>query len=206
MKKKIRTNSQTSLLNRKGAGRPAIHDPGIRHTSRPLLKKTSSLHLTVKVKKIKAEIKNKVVLQILKRAILNARRRGLKVVHYSLEYDHVHLLIEADNNYILGKGMQAFGVTFSKAINKLKQLKGGVYKHRYHFRQISSARQFKNVMNYIFRNGVKHKTAKHIVNPYNSIRAEKKYFLFYKRKLEFDLDLMRMLDKGRVFYQALEFV
>ncbi|MDD4973652.1 MAG: transposase [Bacteriovorax sp.] len=178
----------------------------MRHTSRPHLSKACSLHLTVKIKKIKAELKNKSVLSILKRAILNARKQGLKVIHYSLEYDHVHLLIEADNNHILSKGMQSFGVTISKAINRMRKLKGGVYKHRYHFRKISSPRQLKNVLNYIFNNGIKHKTAKHIVGHYNSIQAEKKYFLFYRGKLEYDLELMRILDRGKIFYQALEFV
>ncbi|MGZ3788101.1 MAG: transposase [Bacteriovorax sp.] len=206
MKKPLRRNTQISLINIKGAGRPAKHDAGIRHTSRPLVKKPSSLHLTVKIKKNKADMKNKAVLSLLKRAILNARRQGLKVIHYSLEYDHVHLLIEAENNHVLGKGMQAFGVTLSKAINRMRKLKGGVYKHRYHFRKISGTRELRNVMNYIFTNGVKHKTAKDIANPYNSIRAEKKYFLFCKSKLEYDLELMNFLDKGRIFYQALEFV
>ena len=183
MKKRLRKNTQITLINLKGAGRPAIHDAGIRHISRPLIKKASSLHLTVKIKKNKAEMKNKAVLAILKRAIRNARKQGLKVIHYSLEYDHAHLLVEVDNNQVLGKGMQAFGVTIAKAINKLKRDSGGVYKHRYHFRQISSSRELKNVMSYIFSNGVKHKTAKSLVNPFNSIRAEKKYFLFYKGEL-----------------------
>ncbi|MGZ3789435.1 MAG: transposase [Bacteriovorax sp.] len=206
MKKNLRRNTQTSLINIKGAGRPAIHDVGIRHTRRPFLKRPSSLHLTVKIKRNKADLKNKSILSLLKRAILNARRQGLKVIHYSLEYDHVHLLIEAENNHILGKGMQAFGVTLSKTINRMRKLKGGVYKHRYHFRQISGTRELRNVMNYIFTNGLKHKTAKGIVNPYNSIRAEKKYFLFFKGKLEYDLELINLLDRSRIFYQGLEFI
>ncbi len=204
--KKIRKNAQMTLFNLKGAGRPALNDPGIRHTKRPLLKKPTSLHLTVKIKKNKAEIKNKSVLAILKRSILNARRQGLRVIHYSLEYDHVHLLIEADNNHILGKGMQAFGVTFSKAINRLKKLTGEVYKHRYHFRRISSSKELKNVMNYIFTNGVKHKTSKFIVNSYNSIRAEINYKLFYKERLELDLELLSILDRGKVNFNGLGFV
>jgi len=171
MKQKSRKNQQRTLLNSKGAGRPMIHDPGIRHRERPFLTKAASLHLTVKVKRIKADMKNKAVLSILKRAIMNARKQGLRVIHFTLEYDHIHLLIEAENNEILGKGMQSFGVTFSKAINRMKKQSGGVYKHRYHFRQISGVRQLKNVLNYIFTNGVKHKTAKSLVNPYNSIRA-----------------------------------
>jgi len=204
--KKIRKNSQMTLLNLKGAGRPALNDPGIRHTKRPYLKRPTSLHLTIKIKKNKAEIKNKWVLAILKRSILNARKQGLKVIHFSLEYDHVHLLIEADNNLILGKGMQAFGVTFSKAINRLKKLTGEVYKHRYHFRRISSSSELKNVMNYIFTNGLKHKTSKSIVNSYNSIRAEINYKLFYKKRLELDHELLNILDRGKVNFNGLGFV
>ena len=57
MKKRLRKFGQTSLINTKGAGRPAIHDRGIRHTERPHLKKLSSLHLTIKVRRLKVEKK-----------------------------------------------------------------------------------------------------------------------------------------------------
>jgi hypothetical protein len=54
--KKLKKHTQLSLLNPKRAGRPAIHDPGIRHTRRFRLKKPSSLHLTIKVRENKAGI------------------------------------------------------------------------------------------------------------------------------------------------------
>jgi REP element-mobilizing transposase RayT len=206
MKKTIRKNHQISLINLKHAGRPAIHDPGIRHTERPLITKPTSLHLTVKILRTKANLKNKMVLSILKRSIMNARKMGLRVIHYSLEYDHVHFLIEAENNIIFGKGMQAFGVTFSKALNRLRKIKGAVYKHRYHFRKIAGARQLKNVLNYIFNNGIKHKTAKSLINPFNSIKAEKKFKLFVKGQLEFDSELLALLDRGKVYYKEIEFL
>lgn len=205
MKKRTRKNTQLSLINFKGAGRPRIHDPGISHRKRPCLKKPSSLHLTIKVKRIKAEMKNRTVLILLKRAILNARKQGLRIIHFSLEYDHVHLLVEAADNLVLGKGMQAFGVTLSKAINRLKKLNGEVYKHRYHFRKITSTRELKVVMNYIFSNGMKHKTAKSPANFFNSIRAEKKYKIFYNGKLNIDGELVKLLDQCRLFYRGLEY-
>lgn len=198
-------NKQKSLFNYKGAGRPAFNDRGIRHTSRPTLKKMSSLHLTIKVNRNKAEIKNKKVLKLLKHSIANARRQELKVIHFALEYDHVHLLIEAEDNVTLGKGMMSLGVTLAKGINRLKKLKGSVYKHRYHFRHITSSRQLKAVMNYIFSNGLKHKTAISTVSSYNSIQAEKKYSLFTNEPVPADFDLIRLLDKCTVLYSGLEF-
>jgi REP element-mobilizing transposase RayT len=205
MKKKVRKHTQISLLNIKGAGRPAKNDAGIRHTSRPLIIKPSSLHLTVKVKHIKADIKNKIILHLLKRAIMNGRRQGLKIIHFSLEYDHVHLLIEADNNTLLGKGMKAFGVTFAKAINRLRKLRGAVYKHRYHFRRIESCSQLKNVLHYIFNNGIRHGTSSNVISRYNSLRAEEKYYLFCK-KLDYDFELIKLLDLGKIYFSGLVFV
>jgi REP element-mobilizing transposase RayT len=205
-RKNIRKNQQLTLINSKGAGRPAIHDIGIRHRERPKLTRLSSLHLTIKIKRIKADLKNKSILIVLKRAIYNARKKGLRVIHFSLEFDHVHLLIEAPDNFILGKGMQSLGVTLVRGINKLGQTSGEVYKHRYHFRKINSTRELKVVMNYIFHNGVKHRTAKKLVNQYHSIRAELNYFLFMKGKLKLDEDLMTHLDRGKVYFSELKFV
>jgi REP element-mobilizing transposase RayT len=206
MKKKTRKNQQQTLINSKGAGRPAMHDAGIRHRERPKLNKLSSLHLTIKIKKIKADLKNKSILKVLKRAICNARKKGLRVIHFSLEYDHVHLLIESPNNFNLGRGMQSLGVTLVRGINVYKKSSGRVYKHRYHFRKIQSSRELKIVMNYIFNNGVKHGTAKNVVNHYNSIGAELKYYLFMKGKLKLDQELMGLLDRGKVYFAGLGFV
>ena len=150
-------------------------------------------------------MKNKAVLSMLKKAIFNARKKGLRIIHFSLEYDHVHLLVEAADNVELGKGMQSFGVTLSKAINRMRKMKGTVYKHRYHFRQISSSRELKYVMKYIFSNGVKHGTAKTIINPFNSIRAEMKSYLFYNKKIEIDFELIKLLDQCKLFYKGIEF-
>ncbi|MBC7430080.1 MAG: transposase [Bacteriovorax sp.] len=180
---KIHKGKQLTFLNPSRAGRPAIHDKGIRHTSRPKVLKPTPLHLTIKVRENKADIQNKIVLKSLHRAIIRGRLKGLKIIHYTLEYNHVHLFVEAKNNLVLHKGMQALGITLSKAINKFKKAKGAVYKHRYHFRQITSLGDLKNVLNYIFNNGVKHKSTKTLVSFYNSLIVEKNLDRLYPEKI-----------------------
>lgn len=158
-----------TLLNIKGAGRPAIHDRGIRHTARGDIKRSTPLHLTIKINKEKSGLRNKSILKVLHTSIKKARLIGLRIAHYTLEYDHVHLLVEADNTKVLGKGMQSFGISFSKGINKIKESKGQVFKTRYHFRKLKTVVEVKNVINYIFGNSIKHKYAGSIVSPYNSL-------------------------------------
>lgn len=204
--KKIRKNTQLSLINPRSAGRPASNDKGIRHTRRERITKQSALHFTIKVRENKADIKNKRLLKILHHAIKRARLKKLKVLHYSLEYNHVHLLVEARDNQIIHQGMQAFGISFAKAINKIKFLKGRVYKNRYHFRKITSLRDYKNVLLYIFRNGIKHKRTQSLFDPYNSMVYEKLISAnmtrvidksLVLRKLRCDLD--SILDIGTVY-------
>ncbi|MBC7538614.1 MAG: transposase [Bacteriovorax sp.] len=171
-KKKIRKNTQLNFINPKSAGRPSTTDVGIRHISRARIVIPTSLHLTIKVQEIAADIKTKRILKVLHHAIKRARLKKLKIIHYTLEHNHVHLLVEARDNQILHQGMQAFGITFAKAINKLKHLKGVVYKHRYHFRKVNSPHELKSVLHYIFRNGIKHKRTMSMIDPYNSFVAE----------------------------------
>ena len=207
MKKKPIKHTQLSLTNPKRAGRPAKVDRGIRHISRERIKVLTTLHLTIKVRENKADIKSKTILKALHHAIKRARMKQLRILHYTLEYNHVHLLVEATGNKILHSGMQAMGISFSKAINKIKCLKGSVYKNRYHFRSLKTRRELKNAILYIFNNARKHKRSLSALDPFNSLVHEKRisadmqktinnsYFLTKLR-----VQLKEILNDGYLFY------
>lgn len=211
--KKIRKNTQLSLLNIKRAGRPAKVDVGIRHIRRERFSKPTVLHLTIKVRDNKADIQNKRILKALHHAIKRGRLQQLKVIHYTLEYNHAHLVVEAADNRILHKGMQSLGISLAKAINKLKQLKGAVYKHRYHFRKLTSRRELKNAIHYVFRNGVKHRRSTSLFDVYNSLAAEKRITADMNTIIKRSIGLARLreelseiLDETRVFYLNLHYL
>jgi hypothetical protein len=64
--------------------------------------------------------------------------------------------------------MKALGVSLVKKINSYFSRKGSCYKTRYHLRILRSATEVKNVLNYILKNGIKHKRTTSIIDPYNS--------------------------------------
>ena len=78
---RIRKNTQLTFVNPKRAGRKPIHDKSIRHTRRDRITKLTSLHLTIKVRENKADIKSKRILKALHHAIIRARLKGIRVVH-----------------------------------------------------------------------------------------------------------------------------
>ncbi len=218
--KRIRKNTQLSLINIKGAGRPALHDKGIRHCERERINKPTSLHLTIKVRDNKADIKNKSLLKALHHAIKRARLKNLKVLHYSLEYNHIHLLVEASSNGIIHQGMQALGISLAKKINAIKRLKGTVYKHRYHLRKLTSLRELKNVLYYIFNNGIHHSRTSSMLDPYNSLPAFVHLQSLYgpvAKKIEADIErswflkrlrdeLFKVLDPGSLHFNGLAYI
>lgn len=116
--------------------------------------------------------------------------------------------------------MQAFGISLAKKINSIKRLKGTVYKHRYHLRKINSPRELKNVLHYIFNNGIHHKRTSTILDPYNSLPAVPNLKILYghwAKKIKADIkrswlltelqkDLELLLDSGNVHFWALGFI
>jgi REP element-mobilizing transposase RayT len=126
MKKELQFNlfKGTRGGRRPGSGRKRIHSKGVSHLKREVVTKRTPQHINFK---FQCRIRNKDCLKHLKRSIENAQKMGLKVIHFSLQSNHVHLITEADNNETLTRGMRALTITFSKGLKK-----GRVQLERYH--------------------------------------------------------------------------
>lgn len=129
---------------RPGSGRKRIHSKGASHREREQITKRTPLHINFKYR---ISIKNKAALQLLKRAMMNGRRHGLRVLHFSLQHNHVHLIVEADTNDILTKGMRSITVTFAKGLNQ-----GRIQLERYHLHVLKTIQETKNAINYVLFN------------------------------------------------------
>jgi REP element-mobilizing transposase RayT len=133
---------------RPGSGRPRIHSKGVGHRRRERVSGKVPMHINFKYK---ALIRNKQCLKLLKKAIVNARSHGLRIVQFSLQSNHVHLIVEAENNKTLTKGMRSLTVTMAKGIAK-----GRVQLERYHLHVLRSIRETKNAVKYVLFNQQKH--------------------------------------------------
>jgi hypothetical protein len=77
---------------RPGAGRRRLHSKGVAHRQREKVKVSTPLHINFK---LKLWVRNKDGIRLLKRAIRNAQSHGLAISHFSLQSNHVHLIVEA---------------------------------------------------------------------------------------------------------------
>jgi REP element-mobilizing transposase RayT len=171
-KKKSKNGQAKTLTNPLGSGRPQKKKRNyVPHIDRPIIKRVSAMHITVKVNKEAAGLRNKDISMALKRAIMRARVKGINIVHFSLQHDHIHLIVEGSNTKdfpLISRGMQSFGITFALQLNKVKGLKGTVYHDRYHLHVLKTMSEVKNAIHYVLMNGRKHSQVKNCFDEYSS--------------------------------------
>jgi REP element-mobilizing transposase RayT len=91
------------------------------------------------------------------RSMAGACERGdFRLVHYSLQSNHVHLVVEAVDRSALARGMIAVGSRLARAVNRVFGRTGPVLADRYHARALKTPREVRNALRYVLLNGRRH--------------------------------------------------
>jgi putative transposase len=144
---------------RTGAGRPRAEGrrPGVEHERREAVSRHEPVHVTMRLVRGLRSLRNKDTYAIVKKAIeLASKRPGFAVVHYSVQRDHLHLLIEAGGNGALSRGIQSLTVRVARNLNKLLRRKGAVFADRYHLHILRSPREIHHALAYVLNNTRRH--------------------------------------------------
>jgi REP element-mobilizing transposase RayT len=81
---------------------------------------------------------------------------GFRLVHYSIQGDHLHALVEADGREVLGQGMRQLAIRFARAVNRALRRSGPVVRDRYHLRVLRTPTQVRNALRYVLLNARRH--------------------------------------------------
>src|SRR5438270_5448563 len=93
------------------------------------------------------------IYKAVKRALARAIQRGdFRIVHFSLQSNHLHLMAEAENKNALARGMQGFLISAARHINRAWKRKGQVFPDRYHERVIKKPFECRNAIRYVLNN------------------------------------------------------
>jgi hypothetical protein len=86
-------------------------------------------------------------------------RGDFRLVQYSIQTDHVHLLVEADHAKALGRGTMAIGSRIARAVNRVFGRSGAVLVDHYHLHILRTPREVRNAISYVLNNARKHALA-----------------------------------------------
>jgi REP element-mobilizing transposase RayT len=149
---------------RAGAGRkPSPLRKGfVKHRVRPDHGWRDPVHVSFRTVPGAPPLRTQRVLALVHRFIERASRRkdGLfRVNHFSVQDDHVHLIVEAEDRVRLWRGVQWLSSRVARAVNVLHGRRGRVWRDRYHRRDLKTPREVRNALVYVLMNIRKHARA-----------------------------------------------
>ncbi len=138
---------------RHGAGRPRGIRPRVMHRQRERIVARVPVHVTIRLRRGIPTLRQPRFVRRFRSSLSEACiRHGFRVVHYSIQRDHVHLLIEAQTNYSIACGMKSVGARIGKLANRLFQRKGKVLDGRYHLRPLRTPLEVHRALRYVLLN------------------------------------------------------
>lgn len=143
---------------RKGAGRkPNGSKALVDHRPRAALASRFPVHVTCRVARGLPRLRRRRERAVLLQAFAKGCDRfGMRLTHWVVLDDHLHMVCEAKGRDALRRGMQGLLIRIAKALNKLWQRRGKVWADRFHDRVLKTPREVRNVLRYVFGNGHKH--------------------------------------------------
>ena len=94
--------------------------------------------------------------KLVQRALVEgASRTGFRVVEFSVQSNHIHLLCEAKDRVQLTRGLQGLLIRIARSINRKLERRGRVFADRYHDRVLKTPSEVRHALVYVLQN-VKH--------------------------------------------------
>jgi putative transposase len=143
---------------RAGAGRPAGSGRrSVPHRKRELRFKNQPLHVTMRL--LVQPLRSRFLFPTVRDAIGQERQsaaRGFRICEFSVQDDHIHLVVEAAAPRTLSHGMRRLTLRIARAVNRLLFRRGAVFADRWHGRLLTRPREVRNALVYVLGNFRKH--------------------------------------------------
>jgi putative transposase len=93
------------------------------------------------------------------------------VIQFSVQTNHVHLIVETDDAQSLSRGMTGLSVRLARVCNGVFRRRGPFWGDRYHARSLRTPREVRNALAYVLMNISKHRVGAIGLDPMSSAMA-----------------------------------
>ena len=153
---------------RRGAGRKPRGRPCMPHVTRAKIDPRYPVQVTIRARPGLPSLRSPRLFGALQRAIARASVDRFRVIHFSIQQDHGHFIVEGDDPRRARGGMHGLAIRLALAVNRVLGRKGRVVGDRYHARALTSPRQMRTSMIYVLLNFRKHLRAPACIDPRSS--------------------------------------
>jgi len=152
---------------RSGAGRPRGRRSVVHHVRREAHPGGCPAHITLRMRRDVPSLRRRALVREIRRSFREVRevRDAFRLTHFSIQRDHIHMLVEADDAQALGRGMKSISARVARAVNRVFRRAGAALHGRYHVRALQTPREVRNALAYVLLNARKHWKQRHGAAP-----------------------------------------
>ena len=141
---------------RPGAGRKRLpahlrHTP---HRSRAPHRESYPVHVTLRSRF--ASLRRQVLLRTVLTALRVSNRAWFRIAHYSIQANHIHLIVEAESHAALASGMRGLAIRLARRANRMLRRHGQFWADRWYDSPLRTPRQVRHALVYVLQNRQKH--------------------------------------------------
>ena len=161
--KQLAMRFRTRGGKRRNAGRKPNGDrAGVSHLGRAPFGRLLPVHVTVRMAPHVYNLRSQRCFSVLARAFAKAAERfGMRIVQFSVQGNHVHMVVEAESNESLGRAMKGFSVRVARGLNRVMKRRGRVVGDRYHAHLLRTPTETRRALRYVRTNAVHHGLVAH---------------------------------------------
>ena len=129
------------------------------HDARAVHDKNHPVHVTIRRVALGPSFRTQLICGAIRRVIAAAKSKGVRVLHYSVQENHLHLMVEAESAADLSNQMRTLFSRIAFTVNAVAQRRGRLFRDRHHRHALKTPREVRNALVYILFNDRKHRAS-----------------------------------------------
>jgi REP element-mobilizing transposase RayT len=131
--------------------------PTVPHEVREEMDVHEPVHVTLRVVDRMPDLRSRKAWETIVRVLQSFRgNEDVRVVHYAVLRNHLHLIVECSDRVGLGRGMRTLNVWLARQLNQTFGRRGRVFAGRYHARALTTPTEVRNALRYVLLNARHH--------------------------------------------------
>jgi REP element-mobilizing transposase RayT len=154
----------------RGQGRKKRRHDYVPHVRRPFLERRHPVHVSTRVRDGLPSLRGRLLWKAVRRAFVRGcARPRFRIVHFSVQGRHLHLLCEASDGAALARGVQGFKVRVARGVNRLCGRRGTIFRDRYFARTLQTPTECRHALAYVLNNQRRHAYEENASHPRGSV-------------------------------------
>ena len=129
----------------------------VSHKRRPEHASRFPLHVVLRARQDAPGLRRRQMFRAVREALVQgAARAGFRLVHFSVQGNHLHLVVEAIDKLALSRGMQGLAVRIARAVNRAAHRTGSLFADHYFARELKTPAEVRRAVRYVLDNRILH--------------------------------------------------